>query len=126
MTSSSKQTLPTRRNVIVCSKCVCQIYRTCLFVGPSVPALPLSVATPSVLHNRVTVEWSVPVVTYDPETYVVMYGSNQSDLLLQSEVTMATRVELLGLVSKVQYYYQVWANNSAGNSSSDIGSFTTA
>ena len=39
-------------------------------------ALFLNLATPIVLHNCVTVKWSVPVVTYDAETYVVIYGNS--------------------------------------------------
>lgn len=63
-------------------------------------------------------------MTYDPETYRVIYGMNQSDLSLE-RVVNGTSVELVELMASTAYYYRIVASNSVGSTTSDLSSFTT-
>ena len=69
--------------------------------------------------------WNVSVVTYDPETYVVHYGTTESSLNLVSERVRSLQAELTGLVENTVYYFKVEATNSIGTATSMISSFAT-
>ena len=94
-------------------------------VGPAPPSPPVYLATPLVLHDRVTVTWNVSLLTYDPETYVVKYGTSMVSLNQESGRVNFTSVVVVGLEVSTRYYYQVEATNSNGSSTSDFSSFTT-
>ena len=80
------------------------------------------------------ISWVTPYVILDMETYTVQYSKNMS-LLNSSEVVIeATNkfvfnqefsVNITGLIPFTTYYYIIQANNSAGNTSTDVMTFTT-
>ena len=81
------------------------------------------------------IQWTVPIIAYTPETYVVNYGTSMSSLDVMSNpvqsgsafeaVNQVFSVELTGLVYTTTYFYQVVAANGQGSTSSAIQSFTT-
>ncbi len=75
--------------------------------------------------DTVIVMWSVSVVTYDPETYVVRYGTTDTNLDLVSDRITGFHAELRGLLDNTVYYFKVEATNSIGTAASTIGSFET-
>ena len=87
------------------------------------------------ISNVTVVEWLIPSITYDPETYVVQYRPSESNLDLNSSLVfinssirstnLVGRVELADLMVNTMYFYRVIARNSAGITSSAIASFTT-
>ena len=72
-------------------------------------------------------------VTYTPETYYVKYGTSRQELNNQSVTIYGSEdihaiyesytVQIVGLSTNTQYFYQVIANNSAGKTSSDTECF---
>ena len=85
--------------------------------------------------NVTVIMWLIPLITYDPETYVVQYGQSVSNLNVNSSLVFINSsirstnliggVELADLMVNTMYFYRVIARNSAGTTSSAIASFTT-
>ncbi len=108
------------------------------FLGPSGPTPPVDLTTPpsTLFHDRVTVHFHVPSLTYDPEVYWVRYGTSSSNLTEESThpvssgssiaaVDISLSVMLEGLITNTTYYYLVVANNSVGMAESTISTFRT-
>ena len=82
------------------------------------------------------IQWTVPIIAYTPETYVVNYGTSMSLLNVMSNpvqsgsdfeaVNQVFSVELTGLVDTTTYFYQVVAANGQGSTSSDRERFNTS
>ena len=80
-----------------------------------------------------TIQWRVTSLTYDPETYVVEYGTDRNNLNLNTAGTIVTSggditlenfirsVQLNNLVFNTDYYYRVVATNSAGSTRTPSG-----
>ena len=85
--------------------------------------------------NSATIQWTVPLIAFTPETYVVHYGTNMGSLDLMSDpvesgddfeaVNTIFTVQLKGLNPGTMYYYQVNATNSNASTLSDIELFQT-
>ncbi len=90
-----------------------------------------NVSTTSVTTNSATINYSV----WDkelPTSSLVRYGLSNTSLTMQAtgfsvsgNATISGNVNLTGLNPATTYYYLVEATNSAGVSTSGIGSFTT-
>ena len=104
--------------------------------GRQNPAAPteLSVPEATVQDDSVIVQWLVPMVTYDNETYHVIYwrdvnNQTRSSLVMGETlihlVNVTYSVELTGLMSNTQYFYKVTAMNSVGSQDSITRDFTT-
>ncbi len=102
--------------------------------GPAAPFFTDLTAT-SDFYNTATIQWTVPVIAYTPETYVVYYGTDMSTLDRMSDTVssgsdfVATNiqlfVELTGLTFSTEYYYQLVANNTFAPTYSEVMNFTT-
>ncbi len=89
----------------------------------------------NVQYDRATIQWTVPVIAYTPETYVVNYGTDMSALNSMSETTssgsdfeqneLILSVQLLGLLSGTVYYYQLVANNTFNATESSVEAIQT-
>ncbi len=89
----------------------------------------------NVQHDRATIQWTVPVIAYTNETYVVNYGTDMNSLNSMSEAVssgsdfeatdLTFSVLITDLTSNTVYYYQLVANNTFASNSSDVMSFTT-
>ena len=75
-----------------------------------------------VKSDSVIIQWTVPYISYSPETYVVQYGTSRDSLIHNSSSThseeevMTYSVELSGLRGNTTYYVQVLATNTAQRS----------
>ena len=85
-----------------------------------------------VKSDSVIIQWTVPYISYSPETYVVQYGTSRDSLIHNSSSThseeevMTYSVELSGLRDNTTYYVQVLATNTAQRSNrSTVHTFTT-
>ena len=87
-------------------------------------------------EDEATIRWTVLFLTYTPETYVVKYGTdrtnlNETSLPVSSGLSITARdinllVTLTGLEAVTTYHYRLVATNSFGSNSSDvIMNFTT-
>ena len=87
-------------------------------------------------HDRVTIQWTVPMVAYTPETYTVYFGKTSGSLNLLSRqhkrgdnftaTNLTFSIQLTRLAAGTQYYYQVEAMNTLPNTSrSAEPNFTT-
>ena len=91
-------------------------------------------------HDTATIQWRVTSLTYDPETYIVEYGTDMNNLALTSAmVTSGNDISVMNLQRSVQldsltfntvYYYRVVATNNAGSTRTPMqammpGTFTT-
>ncbi len=95
---------------------------------------------PTINSNSATINWSVPIVSYTPETYIVYYGistdnlnysTNDVDSLgIENESFLTAQdeeysVDITGLTSGMKYYYQLNSSNSFSSVFVN-GNFTTA
>ena len=97
---------------------------------------PIGFATIEVITASYSVEisWVTPYIILDKETYSVQYSTDMS-LQNSREVVMEANneftinqkfsVNLTGLIPFTTYYYIIQANNSAGNTYTDIMIFIT-
>ena len=133
---------------------VCPVTCQCRLLppGPSPPAAPTSLSVIQVNHRSAIIQWTVAMVTYDNESYIVMYGNDSNNLVYSSarvegqsrlsglvshcvsvyvcgcgECSSPQRysVEIRGLQSLTLYYYRVQAINSQGHMESELASFNT-
>ena len=80
------------------------------------------------------ITWVTPYVVMDKETYTVQY-STDSSLQDSSKVVIEANswfsfdqnfsVNITGLIPFTTYYYMIRANNTAGNTNTDVMTFTT-
>ena len=93
---------------------------------------PEGITFMDVNSDSVIIQWTVPYISYSPETYVVQYGTSRDSLIHNSSSTdseeevMTYSVELSGLRDNTTYHVQVLATNTAQRSSrSCVHTFTT-
>ena len=88
-------------------------------VEPVDPVRPEDITFMDVKSESVIIQWTVPYISYSPETYVVQYGTSRDSLIHNSSSTdseeevMTYSVELSGLRDNTTYYVQVLATNTA-------------
>ena len=105
-----------------------------LFLGMRAPQRPLHLDVVVTEYNAV-VNWTVPFITYTPETYVVGYRQNDSSIYHYTETLTGTvdidaenetyEVELRGLEPATNYCLVVIARNLANFSESEEVCFNT-
>ena len=102
--------------------------------GPVQPVAPINLRSRNTGATSATIEWTVPIVIYTPESYVVNYiaGASLGQPLMSVPVQSGTdfesenqifSVDLTGLVDNTTYSYQVVATNSVGSTTSAPQSF---
>ena len=96
------------------------------------PVRPEDITFMDVKLDSVLIQWTVPYISYSPETYVAQYGTSRDSLIHNSSSTdseeevMTYSVELSGLRDNTTYYVQVLATNTAQRSNrSTVHTFTT-
>ena len=110
------------------------LYMFCI-IGSSVPMQPIDIVHTTLSSELAEVQWLVPVITYTPENYTVIYWTDQALLNYLSDVVTGTSnisdtnrvysATLKDLQSNTTYYYQVVARNSIGVNVSDIAVLVT-
>ena len=94
----------------------------------------LSVSSPGA--TTVTVEWTVPLIAYTPETYVVSYSTDtlKRQVMMSDPVESGAdfdavdqmfSVELTGLEPNTTYNYLVTSENTVNTTNSEPQSFAT-
>ena len=83
------------------------------------PQEPANVTISDVTHNSATVCWSVFSIEYPPETYTVKYGTDRSNLDMESNVLQDQepsnhQVQLSALQCNTTYYCSVMVHNGCG------------
>ena len=102
--------------------------------GPVQPVAPINLRSRNTGATSATIEWTVPIVIYTPESYVVNYiaGACLGQPLMSVPVQSGTdfvsenqifSADLTGLVDNTTYSYQVVATNSVGSTTSAPQSF---
>ena len=108
--------------------------------GSSPPSTPVGITASSGV-NTANISFTVPRVTYTPETYSVRYGVTVNDIKLTSTTVTSAGVDsnlsfittlnqhyhitLFGLTTNTTYYYQVVNSNCVGSVLTQVFSFTT-
>ncbi len=102
--------------------------------GPAAPSFTDLTAT-SDFYDTATIQWTVPVIAYTPETHVVHYGTDMSTLDRMNYTISSGRdfsttnlkfsVDLMGLDIDTDYYYRLVATNTFTSTSSSVFNFTT-
>ena len=98
------------------------------------PVEPVEVTVVKANTNAV-VEWTVPMIAYTPESYVVEFGEDSGSLTRTSglfhsgdDITVVNRVydtTLQGLKPHTTYHFRVKSNNSFNNTYSIEVTFTS-
>ena len=99
-----------------------------LSTGPAPPLQPSNLMSTGVTHNTATVQWTVPMIAYTPETYTVHLGTSSGSLTPFNQqrqsgdnftaTNLQFSIQLTGLAAGTTYYYQVVAVNSVGSTQS--------
>ena len=104
--------------------------------GPADPMQPTNLRVSNPGDTTVTVQWTVPLIAYTPETYVVSYstGTLKRQVLMSGPVgsgadfdavNQTFPVELTGLEPNTEYNYQVISSNIEGTTTSVPQRLTT-
>ena len=121
--------------MVVCFTMSAAVNILLFHAGPASPEAPMNLMIMSSFSDRVTIQWTVPVIAYTPETYVVMFGLSMSSLNMMSPMVQSgddfettnqvLSVEVTGLTDTTTYHYRVVATNGQGSTSSGLQSFMT-
>ena len=103
--------------------------------GPVAPVKPTNLTDISTSSDSATIQWTVPLIAFTPETYVVHYGTAMASLNLMSDpvesrddflaVNQVFSAELTKLVHYTTYYFQVTAANTYGFNRTEMKNFQT-
>ena len=107
-----------------------------LSIGPAPPTQPTTVRVVSTDATTATVQWTVYLIAYTPETYVVSYSTdNVNCQVLMSDpvesgadfdaVNQMFSVELTGLEPNTTYNYQVITENTVATTASELQNLIT-
>ena len=110
----------------------------CFTIGPEPPMPPNNVGVVSTSGTTATVQWTVPLIVYTPERYVVIYSTGNLKCRYQvlmsdplesgADFDVANQVffvELTGLEPNTVYNYQVISENTVGTTASESHLLTT-
>ena len=97
---------------------------------------PTNVRAISTDATTATVQWTVPLIAYTPETYMVSYSTGNVNFQVRMSdpvksgadfdaVNRMFSVELTGLEPNTSYNYQVISSNTVGTNTSKSQSLNT-
>ena len=99
------------------------------------PLLPTNIVTGNIDHRSAVIQWTVPSISYSPETYYIKYGKTADNLQYTSTPLAGTSdltakdqtlsLSLQYLEHGQIYYYKVIARNIQGETTSSLNTFTT-
>ena len=84
--------------------------------------------------SSVEISWVTPYIILDEETYSVQYSTdislqNHREVVIEANneftINQEFSINITGLIPFTTYYYIIQANNSVGNTYTDIMTFTT-
>ena len=103
-----------------------------VIAAAQVPAQPINVTVANVSSNSAIIQWTVPLILYTPEQYMVQFGLRQN-LLNETSTTVDGNQNIYethtlvvdDLHSGTTYYFRVIARNGHGSVQSSLGTFMT-
>ena len=111
------------------------VHKYCTYAGMLLPPLMPIVRDLITTPYSVNISWLVANITFDTETYSVLYGSDMTMLLSTSEVVEGNSdtsvinevfsINITGLIPFTAYYYIVRAVNTVGSTNTSVMNFTT-
>ena len=105
-----------------------------LYFVANIPPLELVETKVITAPYSAEISWVTPYIAQDSETYTVQYSTDMSlqdsnEIMIEAINEFALNqnfaVNITGLIPFTTYYYIIQANNSAGNTSTDVMNFTT-
>ena len=106
-----------------------------LYAGPTLPGGVHAIRTGDLREDQAIIRWTVYFLTYTPETYVVVYGTDRTNLNKSSSPVSsgasitATDISLFVTLTRLEagttYHYRLVATNSVGSIYSNVMNFTT-
>ena len=100
-----------------------------------IPVQPANVTVTDVSSSSAAIQWTVRLITYTPEEYMIHYGLSQDMLHLTSttvqgnmnvSVVYETHSLIVNdLLPETTYHFRVVARNAFGSARSGIGTFAT-
>ena len=106
-----------------------------LITAAQAPAQPTNVIVANVSSSSAIIQWTVRLISYSPEQYMIQYGLrlnilNQTGTTVNGnrDVSVANETHVLvvdSLLPETTYYFRVIARNAFGSTQSEIGTFTT-
>ena len=139
--TSTSTTVNVKGIKIITTCCACMKMLNFLHIGSASPSIPVNVTSSLKTFTAVNISFTVPRVTYTPETYSVRYGVTVNDIKLTSTTVTSAGVDsnlsfitilnqryhitLFGLTPNTTYYYQVVNSNSVGSVLTQVFNFTT-
>ena len=106
-----------------------------VIAAAQVPAQPINVTVANVSSNSAIIQWTVPLISYTPEQYMVHFGLRQN--LLNETSTTVDGNQNISVVNETHtlvvddlhsgtiYYFRVIARNGYGSVQSSLGTFMT-
>ena len=103
-------------------------------IGPEPPSVPTNISVKAITSSSAIISWSVPVLSYTPETYIVEYGTDpnspdQQSVALSSDGISterpAYRVSLTDLIPETTYFFKITITNTYSTTDSETDFFTT-
>ena len=104
-----------------------------IYLATTPPNEPVLVAVSTKPYSA-EISWTITLIIWDRETYWVQYGTDMllqydSDVIPGNDNTYVTNerysINITELTPFTTYYFIIWANNSVGNTSTDMMNFTT-
>ena len=110
-------------------------YIIIIIAAAQAPAQPTNVTVANVSSSSATIQWTVPLISYTPEQYMVQFGLTQNMLNETSATVDGNRnisvmnvthtLVLDVLLPETTYYFRVIARNGFGSAQSSLGTFMT-
>ena len=106
-----------------------------VIAAAQVPAQPINVTVANVSSNSAIIQWTVPLILYTPEQYMVQFGLRQN--MLNETSTTVDGNQNISVVNETHtlvvddlhsgtiYYFRVIARNGHGSVQSSLGTFMT-
>ena len=111
----------------MCVHVIDMLVCTLSHAGPEPPEQPTNLMEIDIRATSTVIQWTMPIIAYTPETYVVNYGTNMGSLDMTSAmvpsgsdfeaVNQVFSVRLTNLTDSTDYVYQVVAFNGQTTSS---------
>lgn len=105
------------------------MHQAFMFAGATIPTAVTNIESIITSFSTANISWSVSEISYTPETYTVVYGTDRLNLNARSinisDVSQTGKysIELTQLEHSTVYFYLVESSNTVGHVNSEVHSF---